>query len=335
MTWETNTNFNAGVEFGFLGNRISGDIEYYNRKTTDMLMSFPVPPSMGYSSYYANVGDMVNKGVEVDLNFTPILSKHVQWDINLNMTYTRTLVTSLPAERKTTIVDGYSGYVSGSTFIGEGLPMYSNYLRRYAGVSADGQSLWYTHHIPGTTEQIPETTTTNYDDADQYICASALPDLTGGFGTSISFYGFDFSANFNYQIGGRVMDAGYAALMGQAGGSNVHKDILKSWTPEHPSSTIPRVQYQDTYASGASDRFLTDASYLNLQNLNFGYTLPSKITKKFGVQKLRVYLSCENVFYVSARKGFDPRYTSALLDGSNPTTYSPIRTISGGINLQF
>lgn len=143
ITWETNTNFNAGIEFGVLQNRISGSIEYFNRKTTDMLMAFPTAPSLGYSSYYANVGDMSNKGIEVDLNFTPIRSKNVQWDINVNLTHLKNKIISLPPERRTKEVEGYYGYAGSSFFYGQGLPLYTFHMKKYAGVSEDGRSMWY------------------------------------------------------------------------------------------------------------------------------------------------------------------------------------------------
>lgn len=207
ITWETNTNFNAGIEFGVLQNRISGSIEYFNRKTTDMLMAFPTAPSLGYSSYYANVGDMSNKGIEIDLNFTPIRSKNVQWDISVNLTHLKNKITLLPPERRTLQVDGYNGYTSGIYFYGQDLPMYTFYMKKYAGVSEDGRSMWYKNE--GDTR----TTTTEYSEADDYLCGNAIPDLFGGFGTSVSFFGFDFGINFNYQIGGKVYDSGYAAAM--------------------------------------------------------------------------------------------------------------------------
>ena len=112
-------------------------------------------------------------------------------------------------------------------------------------------------------------------------------------------------------------------------GTNYHKDILKAWTPENKGSDIPRLQYGDQYTTSVSDRFLTDASYLNISNINVGYTLPSKITQKFGVQKLRVYLACDNVVYWSKRQGLDPRYS--FTGATNFSNYSPIRTISGGV----
>lgn len=336
ITWETNSNFNTGIEFGLFRGRVFGGIEYFLRKTTDMLLSFPVAPSMGYSSYYANVGDMRNSGIEIELNFSPVRTDHVQWDINLNMTHLRNKITMLPAERRTKEVEGYSGYVSGTTFYGEGLPMYTFYMKKYAGVSEEGLSMWYKDEVAedGTVTRVK---TTEYAQASDYLCGNPIPDLYGGFGTNLSFYGFDFSIAFTYQIGGLAYDSGYASAMyspaNRSTGMNWHVDILKAWTRDNTSSDIPRLQYEDQNQNGQSDRFLTDASYLNLQNINLGYTIPSRITKKAGVERLRVYLACENVWYWSRRQGFDPRYSYS--GSTTQAAYSPVRTISGGINLQF
>ena len=338
ITWETNSNFNTGLEFSLYRGVVSGGVEYFLRRTTDMLLSFPTPPSLGYSSYYANVGDMRNSGIEIELNFMPVNREHVQWNLNLNMTHLRNKITMLPPERRTKEVEGYRGYVSGTTFFGEGLPMYTFYMKKFAGVSDEGKSMWYMDELDG--EKNPtgrRVTTTEYAKATDYLCGNPIPDLYGGFGTSLNFYGFDFSVAFTYQIGGLAYDSGYAAAMyspaNKSTGQNWHKDILNAWGPENPTSRIPRLQYEDQNQNANSDRFLMNASYLNLQNINFGYTLPSKITQKFGVGKLRVYLSCENVWYWSKRQGFDPRYSYS--GSTSQASYSPVRTISGGINLQF
>ena len=338
ITWETNTNFNAGIEFSLLQGMISGGVEYFLRKTTDMLLSFPVPPSMGYSSYYANVGDMHNSGIEIELNYTPIRREKLQWDINLNMTHLRNRITMLPAERRNKVVEGYEGYVSGTTFYGEGLPMYTFYMKKYAGVSNEGKSMWYMDETDSKGNLTGRrVTTTEFAKATDYLCGDPIPDLYGGFGTSLNFYGFDLSVAFTYQIGGLAYDSGYAAAMyspaNKSTGMNWHKDILNAWTPENSTSNIPRLQYEDQNQNAQSDRFLMDASYLNLQNINFGYTLPSKITQKFGVDRVRIYLACENVYYWSKRQGFDPRYSYS--GATSQATYSPVRTISGGINIQF
>lgn len=337
ITWETNTNLNIGTEFGFWNNRLSGSVDFFNRKTSDMLFAFSVPSSLGYSSYYANVGDMVNRGVEVELNADLIRTKNVLWSFNLNLTHVKNEVTYLAPEHKSTTVEGYKGYIDGSYFVGEGLPLYTYYLRSYAGVDPEtGASLWYKD-VKGDDGKITRTKTSDYTSATRYLHDSAIPSVYGGFSTSVSAYGVDFSISFNYQIGGKVYDSGYASFMsspyGTTVGTNYHKDIFKAWTPENKGSDIPRLQYGDQYTTSVSDRFLTDASYLNISNINVGYTLPSKITQKFGVQKLRVYLACDNVVYWSKRQGLDPRYS--FTGATNFSNYSPIRTISGGVTVQF
>ena len=180
--------------------------------------------------------------------------------------------------------------------------------------------------------------TTEWTEADYYITEeSTVPKWQGGFGTTLRFYGFDFSVNFTYQLGGKTYDTTYAKFMSSptssTGGINFHKDLLKAWTPENTTSNVPRFQYGDVYTAASSDRFLTSSSYLNINNINLGYTLPQALTKKMQVNSLRVYVACENVAYFSARKGFDPRLSYSA--PGNATTYSPMRTISGGLTIQF
>lgn len=338
ITWETNTNFNTGVEYSLFRGRLSGSIEYFNRKTTDMLFSFNVAPSLGYTSYYDNIGDMKNYGWEFSLTGYAIDKKDMHLAINLNATHVRNRITYLADDVKTLNIEGYDGYNSGSYFIGEGLPLYTRYLKKFAGVDqTTGESLWYYNVKDADGNITGQETTSTYSKGDYYLGANPIPKLYGGFGISFDWKGFDFAVNFSYQIGGQSYDSGYAALMASPysgeTGTNYHKDLLQSWTAENPSTTIPRFQYGDTYSTGSSDRFLIDASYLNIENINIGYTFPSKWTKKIGMSAVRIYGACENVGYISARKGFDPRYS--FTGSTNYTTYLPIRTISGGITLKF
>jgi hypothetical protein len=244
----------------------------------------------------------------------------------------------LADEFKKETVEGYNGYIDGNYFVAEGLPLYTYYIRNYAGVGENGESTWDMYVKDDNGDPTSEiTSTATYTAADRYLQEDVNPDLYGGFSTSLSFYGVDMSIAFTYQLGGLVYDSGYANFMGSPYGSfvgsNFHKDLLNAWTPENTTSDIPRLQYGDQYTGSMSDRFLTDASYLNIQNINVGYTLPSKFTKSFGVSSLRFYVACDNVTYWSMRRGLDPRYSFS--GSSNFANYSPIRTISGGVNIVF
>ncbi len=341
ITWETNTNFNIGAEFQ-LWNRLTGSIEYYMRKTSDMLFAFSVAPSLGYSSYYDNVGNMVNSGVEIDLGVNIFNTRNFTWDVNLNISTLKNRITMLDPDKKNTTEytaegKGYQGYTSGSFFIGEDLSMFTWRLKEYAGVSENGESMWYKNILDENENIIGRETTTDYSAADYYVTEeTSIPKVYGGFGTTLKVYGVDFGINFTYQLGGKQYDGTYAQFMSSPTGTtgyNFHKDLLNSWTPENTGSDIPRFQLHDQYSAASSTRFLTSASYLNIQNINVGYTLPASWTKKLAINSLRLYMSAENVFYWSKRKGFDPRQSYDTT--TNATYYSPMRTISGGVTFQF
>lgn len=341
ITWETNTNFNVGAEFQ-LWNRLTGSVEYYMRKTSDMLFDFSVAPSLGYSSYYDNVGNMVNSGVEIDLGVNIFNTRNFTWDVNLNISTLKNRITMLDPDKKNTTEytaegKGYQGYTNGSFFIGEDLSMFTWRLKEYAGVSENGESMWYKNILDENENIIGRETTTDYSAADYYVTEeSSIPKVYGGFGTTLKVYGVDFGINFTYQLGGKQYDGTYAQFMSSPTGTtgyNFHKDLLNSWTPENTGSDIPRFQLHDQYSAASSTRFLTNASYLNIQNINVGYTLPASWTKKLAINSLRLYMSAENVFYWSKRKGFDPRQSYDTT--TNATYYSPMRTISGGVTFQF
>ena len=341
ITWETNTNFNIGAEFQ-LWNRVTGSIEYYRRKTSDMLFSFSVAPSLGYSSYFDNVGNMVNSGVEMDFNVNIFNTRNFTWDVNLNISTLKNRLTMLDPDKQISTEyaadgKGYKGYSSGNFFIAEDLPMFTWRMKEYAGVNEDGESLWYRNTKDEEGNVTGRETTKTYADADYYITEeTSIPKVYGGFGTKLKVYGVDFGINFTYQIGGKQYDGTYAYFMSSpsgSAGSNYHKDLLNAWTPENTGSNIPRFQLNDQYSASASTRFLTNASFLNIQNINVGYTLPSRWTKKMAISSLRLYMSAENVFYWSKRKGFDPR--QSYNETTNATYYSPMRTISGGVTFEF
>ena len=377
ITWETNNNFNVGFEFQ-LFNKLSGSIEYYYRKTTDMLYSFSVAPSLGYSNYWDNVGDLYNTGVEIDLNYNAIHTKNIDWDIHVNFASLKNRISKLHDDKKTSVVYGtdgkaWEGYNNSSTYYAEDLSMYTWYMKDYAGVDPEtGASLWYKNVYEQTKNKdnedvdawydrngnlladsnddpfarrkvVGRETTDSYSDADYYVInESPVPNFYGGFGTTVKAYGFDFSINCSYQIGGKQYDGTYAQFMAPPTSSNAgysfHKDALKSWTATNAESNIPRWQFDDLNTASMSTRFLTDGSYLNIENINLGYTFPKAWTSKADISALRLYVSAENVFYWSKRKGFDPRqvYSSGSYSPTtNATYYSPMRTISGGITVTF
>ena len=328
ISWEKGGNLNIGTEFSLWKGRLTGSVEYFYRKTTDMLAFFSLPVSYGYSGYYDNVGDMRNSGVELELNGDIIRTKDFTWSANFNFTAYKNKITSMPDEKKAITVDGVRGYAGGGYFYGEGQPIYTWYMAKYAGVDKEtGEALYYKDSENG------ETTTTNASEATMHLCGTALPDAYGGFGTSVSYKGFDFSMDFTYQLGGKIYDSSYASLMSISRGRSFHADLLDAWTPSNTSSDIPRIQYGDSYAAYTSDRFLVSGSYLSLQDVTLGYTLPRALCSKVGINKVRVYATGSNLWLWSKRQGLDPR--QSITGATSNAYYSPIRTISGGITVTF
>ncbi len=337
ITWETNSNFNTGIEFDIFKGRLTGSLEYFRRKTTDMLCFVYVPMSAGYGGSYDNVGDMLNRGVELDLHYNVIRTRDFNWNISLNATHYKNKVLMLNEDNKGYSLDGHPGYINGYYFHGEGLPLHTFRLKKYAGVSSSGESQWYI-----TDEKTGETTvTTSSSEATYYNCGSADPVLYGGLNTTLSWKGFDLSVNLSYSLGGKAIDYGYISMMSNPSVGNtgfaLHKDLLSAWSETNTGSDIPRFQYAvkdvDSSSATVSDSFLTDASTLTLQTVNLGYTLPEKFVSKLGLGSMRVFLSGDNLCYWSTRKGFDPR--GSFWGSTSTTSYSPVRTFTGGLTIQF
>jgi hypothetical protein len=308
---------------------------------------------------------MRNYGFELDLNYTIINTKDLTWDVNANLTLAGNKVLKLDPSIVNTNVswqeDSQQGWLTGSSMYVEGKSMYNLWMVEYAGVNPEnGNALYYTwgDKLDENGEKIPYSyeddgvtvkqyvqerqTTESYSEAynnGRIETGNLAPKGYGGFGTSVSAFGIDFSAQFAYQFGGRLYDSAYASYM-YGGyysnlGQNMHQDLLNAWTPTNTNTNVPRLDAEGDngyYASSTSTRFLTSSNYISLNNITLGYTLPQKWVRKAFLDNVRIYFAAENVALWSARKGLDPRqgYTS-----SDNATYSPIRSLSGGVKVTF
>ncbi len=346
LTWEKQQLSNVGVDFAFFNNRLSGTVEYFNRYNTDMLFNIQMPLSAGYSSEPHNVGSMMNQGAELSLEGVIVDTRDVKWSIFGNITYLDTKIIDLPDEYKIDGIEGNAMTASSTSILREGGSLFQLYTVEYAGVDeATGLSSYYIDRAADLAAGKEPATTTTYADAKQVDLGDVSANWFGGFGTSLEAYGFDLSVSCSYQLGGQAYDGGYQELMhtGYSAGRNWHKDILNAWTPESPNSEIPRISTTDNFDQENSSRWMVSSNYLSLDNVTVGYTLPSKWTKKIGLQKLRVYFQGDNLALASARQGFDPRQGQngyASLGISNSTTsgnyvYSQLRTLTGGISITF
>ena len=340
LTWETSNAFNIGFDFSFFKGMISGSLEYYNRQTSDMLFNLPVAPSLGYNSIPSNVGSMRNNGFEIDLNYRPVNTRDITWDIFANLTYCANKILKLDPS----ILNEDGEWLRSTTsHLREGESIYDLYLPQWAGVNPEtGFAEYWAKRDIAWDEDGNVTATEEYKTTD-YLTAQATnskhtgniaPKVYGGFGTTVNAYGFDLSVSFAYQAGGKLIDSGYQNYMSVQSVGAMHVDLLNAWKKPGDITDVPMLisQAERLYPISVSDHLLISSNYLSLNNITLGYNLPSKWTKKIGIDGVRIYGAAENVALWSRRKGLDPR--QSYLSSEN-STYSPIRAITGGIRVNF
>ena len=336
LTWEKSNNFNVGLELG-LWNWLDFNFDFFIKETQDMLYYSPLPPSQGSpSGIYRNEMDMKNTGVEFELNANIFDTEKVKWSVSLNGTHYKNELTKLPVSKP---IEKYpDGYQSGLYWRKLGGSLYDFYVKEYAGVDPENGKPLYNKYLTdengnetGEIELVSDIAQASYRQTGK----SSIPDFVGGFSTTVEAYGFDLTVQTAFQLGGYVYDSNYAGLMNSGdAGQNFHKDMFNRWTPSNTNTNIPalgyQIQTQSINQGNYVDFYLTDASYFSLRNITLGYTLPKNLLKKAGIEKLRVYLTGDNVWLQSKRKGLDPRM---YFDGSTKLGYSAVSTYSIGLNL--
>ena len=338
LQWEVSRNGDVALEFELFKSRLSGSVEYFDRRSSNLLFSIPQAPDTGTTSAYKNAGTMYNRGVEVDLNGRIIQTKDWTWSVGINATWLKNRITSLPVEP----------YNSGVHRVEEGHSRYEFYLRQWAGVDpATGNSI-YVPDPELTVESVDlvevdgKTYTTNVNEAIYDWAGESTPKVSGGLNTNVSWKNLSLSLLFNFQLGGKMYDVGYSDLMTQPSGSasltsNKHVDILNRWQKPGDVTNVPRIEdFADTNMNaGTSTRWLISSNMLELASATLSYDLPKQWLEKVSMQGLRVYASGENLFLLTKRKGIFPRSNIFSGYSGNADVYLPARVFTFGLNLTF
>lgn len=336
LKWETNLNFNAGIDAAFLNNRIIFSAEYFERSSRDLLYQRPLAPSLGFGAIDDNIGSLKNTGFDLQLQTTPVLTKDIKWDLGVNLGAYKNKITALPQKE---IIPANTSVIGPTKKLTEGGSVYDFFIREWAGVdAATGLPLWYKNEYEtgpnGQRILKGRTTTSVYAQADQYIVGSSLPDLTGGVNTVLNYKGIELSALLAFSIGGKVLD--FDEVMLSHNGNNIgrtwSKDILRRWTPQNTRTDVPRLTTDATSWNSASTRFLYDATYARLRNIGLSYSLPATWISRLNLQQVRIYSRGENLFTFYKHKGLDPEQA---LDGVTFYRYPAQKTISFGFDLTF
>ena len=335
LTWETSRSFNVGVDFSLFKHRLNGSVEWFMRKTTDLLYNKPTPLSSGNTtgSIPTNIGSVLNTGIEISLDGVVYKNENIEWSLNANIShYTNEIKELDETVAETGIKGGYYIYRIGGS-------LYQAYLYKYAGVNPEnGKALFYMENTDGSI-----TTTENFSNATQFDCGTTLPKVYGGFGTTVRAFGFDLTAQCSFQLGGKMYDGTYQSMMHTNSGNQGmawHKDALKAWTPENTNTNIPRLDGDTSVGQSAVDCFQIKSDYLSLNNVTLGYNVPKKLLERIKLGSMRFYVSGENLAVLTKRKGIDPRYNLGIGSFTSGTglasgSYSSVRTITGGLTFTF
>ena len=348
LTWEKSRNFNAGFE-ATLWKRLNIGFDFFIKETRDMLYESPLASSEGSPTYiYRNEMNMKNTGIELEISGDIIKTKDITWNASLNLTHYKNELTRLPDSKPAS--EFPNGYQAGRYWRKLGGSLYDWYRYEYVGVNPENGLPQYNHYTYKTDDngkvvrdgdgneivESVEIVNKTSEATLRQTGKSAIPDLTGGFSTTLNAYGFDLSISTAFQLGGWVLDYQYALMMNAGdNGENFHKDMFERWTPAHTNTDIPALFFgsQNAGIDVSSDYFLTKGSYFSLRNVTIGYTFPKKILTPLGMTNLRIYLTGDNIWLKSKRKGFDPRYS---FDGYNQyASYSALSSYSVGLNVSF
>ena len=320
LTWEVSKKFDIGFDFS-LWHRLHFTFDFYNEITSDALFQVPLSMTTGMTETYKNIGKIRNHGIEFSVNANILQTKDWTWSAYANLTWNENEVVKLstdePIEYTFQIIE-------------EGRPYTQFKMKEYAGVDREtGKPLWYLNETGNET-------TSDYNAAAKRYVGDADPNVLGGFGTNLRWKDIDFGLSFNYRLGGKVYDSGAAFTgFGMAFRTPLEDVALNSWTEENKDAKYPQYIYKDPYnATSTSSRFLYSGDYLRISNLTLGYTLPKKWTTKILIQRLRAYISVDNLYTFTASDfvGYNPE-TSA--NGVIAWQYPATRTFIGGIQLTF
>ena len=323
LTWELNKPMNIGLDFSVLKNRVNVTVDYYIRKSENLLLSVPLSNTSGFGSATRNIGSMENKGLELSLNIIPVQTKDLRWDVDFNFSNNKNTITSLPNK---------ADILSGNFIIRQGQSLNTFFLREWAGVDrSTGDPLWYTNDKRQASSNV-------YPGASARILAGqALPKFFGSLTNALTYKGFNLSAQLYYNFGNQVFDTwrGYYLGSGFGASFNKVKRQLDAWKNPGDITDVPKYVYNGNKNFNAGSTYnLNDGSFVRVRDIQFGYTLPKAYAEKLKIGNANFYVRGTNLFTWVKDKNlpFDPEQGTS--SASNLNVFIP-KTVTVGLSLAF
>lgn len=346
LMWETAEQLNVGIDFGLWGNKLTGSIDYFIRNTKDMIMETPVPIYSGFWKPTTNAGSLSNKGIELTLSYSNNIGKDFSYNLSTNFSIIRNNVTSIGGSDP---IEGGNVATVGNTtrtevgheiayFYGletDGIFHYQSEADSYVG--EDGSKI-QPYAEAGDVKFVDQNGDGVINDDDRVKLGSAIPNFTMGFNASLNYKQFDFNMSLQGSFGAEIVNGMYyTRYSSDMKEWNICSDMLNRWTPDNPESDLPRLTSSDPNGNTKfSDRFVEDGTYVRISNMQIGYTIPSRISKKIKVERFRVYVSSNNLHTFTGYSGYDPEIGGENLSAGVDVSNYPIpRSFSLGCNVQF
>jgi len=334
LSWEKATQYDVGIDFGFFNNRLTGELDYYVKNTTDLLYNVPIPSTTGFLNRYTNVGSMQNKGYEVVINSVNVTKRLFKWTTSFNFSMNQNKITKLYDD--VTELPGNDGRYLNSLVVGQPIGVF--YGPKYAGADpANGDALYFKEN---------GETTNDYDQADNMILGNPNPKFIYGLNNIFTVGGFDLNILLQGVQGNSIMNGGGGFMSANNDFlDNQTRDQLNRWQKPGDITDVPqaRLNLSGSIQNGtsASSRYIYDGSYLRVKTVALGYNLPVSVLSRFKISSLRVYATGQNLFTFTNYPGWDPEVNSDYRTVSNRTQggdfYSApqIKSVIFGINVGF
>lgn len=330
LTWETTSSLNVGLDFGILQNRLSGTIDYYTSKTTDLLLSEQVPVMNGYNTILNNIGETSNKGFEVTLNAVPIKNDNFQWNTTANFAYNNNKITKLRADGKDDLTNAW--------LIGKPIRIFYDY--KVIGVWQEGDDIANSYQPKAKAGDAKLADLNNdgkIDANDRTVMGNKISPYTLGIGNDFTYKNFSLSIFMNGAFGGtKVDDFKNIERFLPNNGANYLAD-MPYWTPQNPSTDIPSPGYTPIN----NHTYYINSAYWRIRDLSLGYTFEGDFLKRLNLSSVRAFINARNIYTFSKIKGYNVEALGVSSTTGNPTTtniaypYPVARTVSLGLNVQF
>jgi TonB-linked SusC/RagA family outer membrane protein len=332
LKWERTSQFDIGLDYGFLNNRITGQIDYYQKNTEDLLLNEPIPGTSGFQNINRNIGEMENSGFEFVLNTKNIATENFTWSTSFNISYNKNEVTNLPG----------GDILVRRNLVREGESISSFFMAEYAGVDpANGDALYFLNTLnpDGSRDR---TTTNNFNDAERVVTGNPFPDVIGGLTNTMKYKGIDFSFTFQGETGASIYNE--AGRFQETSGDFFDNQLVSQlgrWQNPGDITNVPQARLFGGNGTGPSTRYLQESDFIRLRNITLGYSLPESVLEKLKMNRVRIYTTGFNLLTITGYNGYDPESTADVNGNSNIGAgvdfYSApaARTITIGLNIDF